>query len=691
MLRQTQFENDEMTKLYFSLIFLSMTTMVLAQEEAEACVDPSKKVMKLISAAVNAKDARTAVENFNAAIEMDEENATAYFEYGMYAYNSGLKYYDSQPNPAMGDRSFKKAEEMFAIALDLCDDYHANASYYLGLINYTQQDMPQAIEWFKKFKAYKHNDPDRYPDDFTKKLSDVNEVLDDLEKDIAIKSEKVPFEPKLVRNVSTSNNEYFPMISPDNELIFYTRKLDRRNLGDIKSNVLEEITFSARPTMKSDFDGGNPLKKPFNDGSVQSYGAATLSVDNKEMIICACKAETVYDQPYMNCDLYSTTFERSGSGGNDFQWSDLINMGEEINTPNGWEGQPSLSADGNTLFYTVSRPTSRNNDIYIVERGSDGKWGSPRPFDEINTDGKDKSPFLHQDSETLYFVSESTKKRPGVGGLDIFYTRFENGSWTEPKNIGYPINSESDELGLFVSIDGEVAYYSSRVGGNWNIYSFELYEEARPQSVAILKGELKDEFGSPVEDATIEIAYEGTDEVQEVKVNGDDGKYAAIVKTETKQDVMVTVKKEGHAFDSKVIAKEEFEKEDVAIRGKNLNVKELKVGEAYTINDILYATSSSTMNNKSKFILKGFARFLNENPTIKVAIQGHTDDVGDDMKNMELSDDRAQSVKNYLVSLGVDKSRLTAKGYGETMPKVANTSAANRAQNRRTDFVIEGL
>lgn len=680
-----------MNKLYFSLIIMSLSTMTFAQEESEACVDPSKKVVKLITAAVNSKDARSAVENFNAAIKMDEGNATAYYEYGMYAYNTGLDYYETQPNPAMGDRSFKKAEEMFSIALDLCSDYHANASYYLGVINYTQQDMPEAIKWFKEFKNYKHSDTDRYPADFTKKLADVEEVLVDLEKDIAIKSKQVPFEPKLVRNVSTDKNEYFPMISPDNELIFYTRKLDRRNLGDIKSNVVEEITFSARPTMKSDFDGGNPLKKPFNDGSVQSYGAATLSVDNKEMIICACKAEQIYGQSYMNCDLYSTTFERSGSGGNDFQWTALENMGEKINTPDGWEGQPSLSADGNTLFYTVSRPTSRNNDIYIVERGSDGEWGEPRPFDEINTDGKDKSPFLHQDSETLYFVSECTKDRPGVGGLDIFYIRNENGVWTEPKNIGYPINSESDELGLFVSIDGEIAYYSSRVGGNWNIYSFELYEEARPKSVAILKGELKDENGTPVEDATIEIAYEGSDEVTQVKVNGDDGKYAAIVKTEKKQDVMVTVKKAGHAFDSKVIAKEEFEKEDVAVRGKDLDVKELKVGEAYTINDILYATNSSTMNDRSKFILKGFARFLNENPTIKVAIQGHTDDVGDDEKNMILSSERAESVKDYLVALGVDKNRLSAKGYGETMPKVENNSAANRAKNRRTDFVIEGL
>ena len=210
-----------------------------------------------------------------------------------------------------------------------------------------------------------------------------------------------------------------------------------------------------------------------------------------------------------------------------------------------------------------------------------------------------------------------------------------------------------------------------------------------------MKGELKSEDGQPVKDAKIEIAYEGSDEVTEVKVNGDDGKYAAIVKTNKEQDIMVTVKKEGYAFDSKVIAKETIKAQtvtaDLAIRGNDLNIKEIKVGEAYTINDILYTTNSAVLNAKSKFILKGFARFLTENPTISVAIQGHTDDVGDDNQNLKLSEDRAQVVQSYLISLGVAKDRLSAKGYGETMPKVENSSDVNRAKNRRTDFVIEGM
>lgn len=680
-----------MVKFYFSLTLLICSFSVNAQEEAEACQEPSKKVLKYIKSAQSAKTSKDAVDNFNKAIQEDEENAMAYYEFGMYAYNLAIEAYDTDPNPAKGDRLFAKAEKMFLETLELCPDYHSNCTYYLGVIRYSQSDMDGALKWFKAFQAYKHEDASRYSDDHAKRLKDVAEVLGDLEYENEVMTTEVPFDPKVVKHVSSATHEYFPMISPDNELIFYSRMVEKEVTTFNKVNI-EEFTFSHRPDYRSEFDNGKPLSSPFNDGSVKSYGASTLSVDNKEMIICACKDEMVSGQQYRNCDLYSTTYMRSGQGGNDYTWTPLERLGSEINTPDGWEGQPSLSADGNTLYFTANRLTTRDNDIFVAKRRPDGTWGQAKPFDLINTDGKDKSPFLHQDSETLYFVSQTSKKRVGVGGLDIFYIRQNaDGSWTEPKNIGYPINSEEDELGLFVSIDGQVAYFSSAKGGNWDIYSFELYEEARPQSVALLKGELKDESGDPVADATIEIAYEGSDEVTEIKVNGDDGKYAAIVKTNKKQDVMVTVKKEGHAFDSKLIEKTEFKEDNVTIKGNDLEVKELKVGEAYTINDILYRTNSYELSNRSKFILKGFARFLKENENISVSIQGHTDDKGDDAANLELSQNRADGVREFLVSQGIAKSRLKSEGFGETKPKVKNDSEANRALNRRTEFVITGM
>jgi outer membrane protein OmpA-like peptidoglycan-associated protein len=739
---------------FIGMTFISMN-ISFSQVEDEACLPPAKKILKLIETAKTAPDAATAVTSFNEAIKANPDNALVYFEYAMYAYQNGVKYYDTYKT-ALGDKSFQKAEDMFIEALNHCKDYHADCSYLLGVINYSQTDMTEATKWFKIFKNYSNNDKSKYPSDYAKKLEDVNAMLLDLEAEADLNSKKVPFDPKKVPNVSSANPEYFPMISPDNELMFFTRKVDAGGMGEIvRDKIEEQFSYSLRPNISTPFDTGKKFNKPFNDGTFQSYGAATMSVDNKEMIICACKNEMqASGQNYLNCDLYRTEFERSGAGGNDFTWTPLENMGTGINTKNGWEGQPTLSADGNTMYYTCMRPNTRDNDIYVVERDKNGKWGASRPFDEINTDGKDKSPFLHQDSETLYFVSTCSDTRKGAGGLDIFYVRRENGIWSKPKNIGIPINTPEDELGIFVSTNGELAYYSSRVGGDWNIYAFELYEEARPSAVTIMKGELKGEDGEPIKGASIEVAYAGSNEKSTIKVNGNDGKYAVVVKNPTKQDVMVTVKKEGYAFDSKLITKEEFVAQasvapkdvlmasntkpvnsttkpvnstskppivtnktetptnkkpvvtttesvkvkeatasntPVSMPKNDLVVKKLKVGVAYTLNDILFETNSSVLSDRSKFILKEFSSFLLENPTSKILIQGHTDDQGVDAENLKLSENRANAVKNYLVSLNIKADRLTSKGYGSSIPKVDNTTPENRAKNRRTDFVIEKL
>ncbi len=682
--------NNRFFQPFSWILFFVFSTNLVAQED-EACLPPDKKIVKLLENANKSQDSRVAATNFAKAIEAAPDNAMVTYEYAMYVYFTGLDLYETQASTQLGDRSFKKAEELFEQTIQLCNDYHANCTYFLGVINYMQKDNEAALKWFKQFIEFKHSDNKRYPDDYDEKLQKAKLVLKDNEKALELEASKVPFEPKKVKNVSSNNDEYFPMISPDNEFMFYTRKLNRANLGDLTGNIVEEFTSSRRNDGFTDFTTGEPLAFPFNDGSFSNYGAATVSVDNKEMIICACKKEKVYNQDYLNCDLYSTTFMRSEKDKNRFVWTPLRNLGDAINTKDGWEAQPSLSADGNTLYYTVARPTSRDNDIYISKRREDGTWEKARPFDEINTDGKDKSPFMHQDSETLYFVSSTSETRKGTGGLDIFYVRKENGKWGTPKNIGYPINSKEDEIGLFVSTDGKIAYYSSYLGGDWNIYSFELYEEARPKSVAIVQGDLTNEKGEAVEGATIEIAYEGSNEITKVKVNGNDGKYAAVVRTDSQKDVMVTVKKEGAAFDSKLLTKESFSKDTVVMKDVKLAVNTLKVGASYTINDILYATNSAELTARTKFILTGFIRFLEENPTIKVAIQGHTDDLGDDAANLQLSEKRAKGVAAYLESKGIAADRLVSKGFGETKPKVSNDSEENRAKNRRTDFVIQAL
>jgi len=795
---------------FFSFILL-LSNALVAQDTNPSCGKPPKKAFKLIQKAKEATVSSEKVIAFNDAIALAPTHALAYYEFGVYAFEDADRFYakDTEAGDIAGDKSMAKAEELFLKALTLCSDYHANCFYYLGVINYFQKDNINALKYLKEFQNYESKEVERYAADHDQKLKEIKDIVSQLEDEVALYNNPVPFKPVKVSNVSSEIDDYIPMISPDNEVMFYTRRVEKRIAGDPTIHHTEQFTFSQRPNNTELFTSGLPFTSPFNDGYFDGYGAATMAVDNKEMIFCACKDIMSQGQKYRNCDLYITRYERSGAGGNDFSWTKFENLGPGINGTTSWEAQPTLSADGNTLIFTKAGPNTQDNDLYISHRMTNGKWSNAVPMNQLNTPGKDKSPFLHQDSETLYFVSSSSETRRGVGGTDIFYTRMERDEkgrikkgpdgqeiWSKPKNIGYPINTKDDEVGIFVSTDGKLAYYSSKHEGDWNIYQFDLYKEARPHPVALIKGDLKDDTGKPIDGATIEIAYGSTGETEKVKVNGHDGKYAAIVRIDNPQDVAITVKKEGHSFDTKMITKKEIEKIKAFVTGEkkehhkehltiskhvhtkdtnqqvashkdylhskaavnhhtqaienkeeikttesqkvvnqktdtensmldgvamqnvsdsttdtseensmldggaatsivigsvNMDVSPLKVGMTYAIKNILFATNSSVLTEQSKFIVKEFSKFMLENPNIDIVIQGHTDDLGDAAKNVNLSEERSKSVKNYLISLGVEAARLEAKGYGATLPKAPNDSEVNRAINRRTDFLISRI
>ncbi len=678
---------------FLSGIFLVLSSFVFGQQDEndldENCVKPPKKVMKALDKAKKISDYSKRLEALGEVVKMSPENAFLYFYYAEEIKKEGDRLIKTEFTPDRGLRLHKTARQAYVKVLKCCPNYAGKVISEIVSLSFENKEVDIALDWMKKYVESNNNFIEQDADFEDTKIV-YEKYINQIEEEKAFYANKVPFEPKIVRNVSSGNDEYFPMISPDNELIFYTRKLDKRTLGDIKGSVVEEFSFSTRKTIQLDFSTGEGFKSPFNDGSFTNYGAATLSVDNKEMIICACKSENINSKPYLNCDLYSTTFNRIGQGGNDFSWSPLVNLGEKINTPDGWEGQPCLSSDGKILYFATTRANSQDNDIYVSERDENGDWKPAVPFKEANSPGKDKSPFFHQDGETFYFVSSCSNERKGFGGLDIFYMRKENGKWTKPKNIGSPINTEGDEIGLFVSTDGKQAYYSGRNQSDWNIFSFELYEEARPKEVVIIKGELKDENGKPIVDAQVEINYIETGEVEKIKVNGNDGKYAAVVKVDpsVKQDVLITVSKEGHSFDSQLIEKEKLNPKEVTVKVEPLKVEKLKEGSNYEIENLLFEPSSFELSKKSKIILEGFARYLINNPAIQIEIQGHTDDLGDDKINQQLAESRCKSVQTYLVSKGIDISRLSVKGLGETKPKFPNTSEVNRAKNRRTEFKI---
>lgn len=581
-----------MLKFTFVCLILVLGTPFFAQDSNPFCGKPPKKAFKLIQKAKEFTVASEKVIAFNEAIALAPSHALAYYEFGVYAFEDADRLYakGTEAGDLAGDKSMAKAEELFLKALSFCSDFNANCFYYLGVINYFQKDNINALKYLKEFQNYESKEVERYAADHDQKLKEIKDIVSQLEDEVELYNNPVPFKPVKVPNVSSEIDDYIPMISPDNEVMFYTRRVEKRIAGDPNLYYTEQFTFSQRPSNTESFNAGMPFTAPFNDGYFDGYGAATMAVDNKEMIFCACKDIMSQGQKYRNCDLYITRYERSGAGGNDFSWTKFENLGPGINGTTSWEAQPTLSADGNTLIFTKAGPNTQDNDLFISHRMTNGKWSNAVPINLLNTPGKDKSPFLHQDSETLYFVSSSSDSRRGVGGTDIFYTRLERDEkgrvkkgpdgmeiWSKPKNIGYPINTKDDEVGIFVSTDGKLAYYSSKHEGDWNIYQFDLYKEARPHPVALIKGDLKDDAGKPIDGATIEIAYGSSGETEKVKVNGHDGKYAAIVRIDNPQDVAITVKKEGHSFDTKMITKKEIEKIKAFVTGEKKEHKKEEV------------------------------------------------------------------------------------------------------------------
>ncbi len=653
--------------------FLLLTCLYSSAQEITPCDLPeNKKAQNIFEEAMAEKKPSVRRQLLEQVIEMEPEHYQARYQF---AYEN-IKLAERDP---MGSYGFA-AKHLEQVIKD-CPNYHPYPYYYLGSLAMGKKNYEKAVEYFNKFLKLEYANVSDYPKDYEKRIEEVEQLKKDAEFYANVYKNPVPFEPKVVLGISTNANEYLGIISPDNEMALYIRNYEKLKRGDLTPKLVEEFTISR--AVGNGFDNGEPMPPPFN--LTENVGGATISVNNKKLYLTICKIDMA---GYKNCDIYTSDFVNG-------EWTEPVSVGEGVNQKNSFEGQPSVSADGNNLYFVSIREdeigTIDNMDLYKSEKQTDGKWGKAKNLGtKINTSGNEKSPFIHSDSHTLYFSSDGLK---GVGGFDIFYARQDSSSgFTTPVNIGYPINSENDDVGFFASTDGKTAFFSSnelKTGiGGWDMYSFQLYKEARPEMMRLAKGELKDDGGRPVTDAKIELKNIQTKEIQQVDVDTISGEYVAVMNKNT--DYIMTVKSEGAAFTSQFIAKEDTAVVSTPkiVEKINFEVKKIETGSAHRINNINFETNSYQMDENSKLVLDEFILFLKENSTIKIAIHGHTDDIGNDADNMTLSQNRAQAVYNYIAQKGIDKSRLSYKGFGETKFLVQNTSEENRAKNRRTEFVI---
>lgn len=661
---------ETFAKIFFSFSLFQFVFFYSAAQEITPCELPdNKKAQKIYEQALAEKKPSVRRDLLEQTLAAEPEHYQARY---LFAYEN-IKLAERDPRVNYGFAA-KNLEQV----IKECPNYHPYPYYYLGKIALGKKDYETALKHFRKFLKLEYASASDYPKDYEKRYAEVEELIKEAEFFQNIYKNPVPFEPRVVTGISTKANEYLGIISADNEMALYIRNYEKLKKGDLTPKLVEEFTFSKK--LNGGYDDGTPFPPPFN--LTENVGGASISLNNKKLFLTICKMDL---EGYKNCDIYTSDFVNG-------EWTEPVSVGEGVNKKNSFEGQPSVSADGKTLYFVSIREDEigdiDNMDIYKSELQPDGKWGKAVNLGtKINTKGNEKSPFIHSDSHTLYFSSDGHK---GLGGFDIFYSRHDSaGNFQTPVNIGYPINSEHDDVGFFVSADSKTAFFSSREMkdgmGGWDLYSFPLYKEARPEMMRIAKGELRDEDNKPVTDARIELKNIETREITQVEVDTLSGEYVAVMNVNS--DYLMTVKSETVAFTSQLIAKADTSKMK-PVEKINFDVKKIETGTAHRINNINFETNSFRMDEYSKLVLDEFIVFLKENPNIKIAIHGHTDDIGNDADNLTLSQNRAKAVYEYIVEKGIEKTRLSYKGFGETKFLVPNNSEENRAKNRRTEFVI---
>ena len=615
------------------------------------------------------------------AYELYEEILADHPEYLEVNYYYALGYYlQLESNQFISKRSDKsdvtKALAAFNRIFEVCPYFKPYCNLYAARIAYFNEKYPEAV----KFAGIIVDNPDLFPDaKDADKIKEAQVILRKARFYDNILNHPVPFDPKPVPNISTKSDEYLGTLSPDGQFFYFTRRKyvsDGSPFGEGK--ILKEF-FSCSEKKNGSFGEGDKMAPPFNNA--EGEGSPTINLTNDLLIFTQRHTVKLQNSTYPNYDLYYSEYDG-------FEWSMPKPLPGKINRNDSWESQPSLSSDGRVLFFASDRPGGYGgSDIWYATRKSDGTWNDPVNLGPtINTERNERSPFLHTDSKTLYFSSNG---HDGLGGQDIFYSRMDNKrQWTEPVNLGSPINTENDEVDFFVSLDGKTGYFSSNNYGDkdWNIYQFELYEEARPHTMVIVKGKVTVDEGN-LENAVVEIRDTNANVVSTGIVSTNTGKYAvaAEIPHENPQPLIVNVKKEGYSFDTQIIKPEEITEEIIE---KDAEVKAVETGKVCDLRDIYYETNDFSLTAESKMLLALFVEFLKENPTVKVEIQGHTDNIGRDEDNLLLSENRARSVYEYVVSQGIPANRLRYKGYGESNPIADNNTAAGRAKNRRTVFLI---
>ncbi len=451
--------------------------------------------------------------------------------------------------------------------------------------------------------------------------------------------------------------QYFPAVTADNSTLFFTAR-DEEGDENIYTTENKNNIWQKPKSISSE------INTPFNEGT------CTISADGKIMVFTSCEGR----ESFGSCDLFIS--KKVGEN-----WSKPENLGDKVNSRY-WDSQPSLSSDGSKLYFSSERPFGfGKKDIWMSELDVNGKWQTAVNLGQnVNTPKEDVSPFIHANGYSLFFSSDG---REGMGKFDIYLASVKNNLVKEAINLGYPINTSDDELSLFISADGKTAYYSLDNNKKVTLFKFLIPAELSEKidRTYYLKGYVLDKINHKPIYATIELVDAKTGEkISKFLSDPITGDYLAILPGDGQY--VLYIESKNYLYKSLNF---DFSKQ---YESKRLDLELVKIEKETTevLQNIFFDSGSSVLRKESNIELNKLKDLLTSNPNLKIEISGHTDDIGNDQTNTDLSKKRAQSVVNFLLEKGIATERMFFKGYGESIPKVKNDSELNRQQNRRIEL-----
>jgi len=496
------------------------------------------------------------------------------------------------------------------------------------------------------------------------------------------------------QRINSERSDYGALVTADGATLIYTSRRPQHSDAKVNKATGEyfEDILSSR-SVNGLWSEADPLPAPVNTaGNDASVG---LFNDGRTLIL--------YRDVKGTGDLWET--RRNGDS-----WSEPTPFGPNINSPY-HESSAWYSFDRQWLYFISDRPDDNvgGQDIYRSRWDAGlNDWGKAENLGPtVNSIHDEEGVFVHPDGKTLYF---SSRGHTSMGGYDVFRSRLENGQWTKPENLGWPVNSPDDDLFFVLTADGTMGYFSSlRPGGMGedDLYQVRFLPDEEPTAMlddrtagampgvaepvieesgtVLLKGMVKNLRMLAGMEAEIELMdLQDASLVARFSSDATTGEYMVVVPSG--RNYAMYVKAEGFLLHSENISVPAGQRSiSLAI---DIEMEPLESGSQVALRNLFFATASATLEQSSLTELEQLVKLMEGSPALRLEISGHTDSDGSASFNQKLSEARAQAVKDHLLTKGVDPGRLVAVGMGNAQPVAPNDSDANKAKNRRTEIKV---